>query len=226
LQAEIIEAYDHGMAAPACYGWGFTDSFGNVFLMDGYYESELLLSQIVDRIHEHRKFISKEMGFDFIFKPILADPAIFRRTPTNDAKSVGITVSGMLRENDIRCRRANNDIVSGVAKVSGYLELDKFHTNPFTGEVGAPRFYISSRCHWFDKEIVDYYWKKDTAGNYEDKPRDINDHAMDMTKYFFTDRPRVSLYKRRVTELPKRYLRWGELKARSRDVRNHRYAAG
>lgn len=225
LQAEIIEAYDHGIASPSCYGWGFSDAYGNAYILDGFYEKEQSISQITERIKEHRRVIEREMGFDFSFKPILADPSIFRRT-SGTGKTVGITVAGMLQESGIRCRRANNDIIGGIAKVGSYLEMDRMHLNPITGEIGAPRVYFSTNCHWIDREIVDYYWKKDTAGNYEDVPRDINDHAMDMTKYFFTDRPRVSLYKRRNTELPKRYLRWSELEARSRDSRSHRYAHG
>lgn len=224
LQVTIIEAYDHGIAVPACYGWGFTDAYGNVFLMDGFYQAELSVNSISEKIKAHRAFIEREMGFDFSFKPILADPSIFRRT-SGDGKTVGVTVAGLFRENGLIMTRANNDIVGGIAKVGSYLEIDKMHTNPITGMIGAPRFYISTRCHWVDKEIVDYYWKKDTAGNYEDKPRDLNDHAMDMTKYMFTHRPRISLYKLRNTERSKPYMRWGELNARSRDQRSHRYAA-
>lgn len=224
LRIEIIEAYDHGIAVPACYGWAFTDAYSNTFLMDGFYEAELSINNLSEKIKAHRAIVEREMGFDFAFRPILADPAVFRRT-SGDAKTVGITVARMFRDNGIGMTRANNDIVGGVAKVGSYLEIDKMHTNPITGEVGSPRFFVSTNCQWFDKEIVDYYWKKDTAGNYEDKPRDVNDHAMDMTKYLFTNRPRISLYKLRNTELPKAYLRWGELNARSRDQRSHRYAA-
>lgn len=224
LQPEVIEAYDHGIASPSCYGIGFTDAYGNVFIMDGFYEAELSPEKIAKRIKEHREVVGREIGFDFQPRPILADPAIFRRG-SSDSKTVGVTVAGMLREYEISCTRANNDIVSGIAKVGSYLEVDPSHINPFTGEIGSPRMFFSNKCHWIDKEIVDYYWKKDTAGNYEDKPRDTNDHAMDMIKYFMTHRPRVSLYKRRVTELPRRYMRWGEIERSTRNSRSHRYAA-
>lgn len=224
LQLEVIEAYDHGIASPACYGIGFVDAFGNAFLMDGFYEAELSPEKIARRIQMHRTTAEREMGFDCTFRPVLADPAIFRRG-VGTSQTVGTTVAGLLRENGIHCARANNNIVSGIAKVQSYLEIDPTHIHPLTGNYGSPRFFISNRCHWFDKEIVDYYWKKDAAGNYEDTPMDRNDHAMDMTKYFFTHRPRVSLYKRRVTELPKSYMRWGELEPRHRDARSHRHAA-
>lgn len=224
MQPEVIEAYDHGIASPACYGLGFTDVFGNAFLMDGFYEAELSPEKIAQRIKRIRARAEREMGFDVSFRPLLADPAIFRRGP-GASQTVGTTVADLLREHGISCTRANNNIVSGIAKVQSYLEVDPTHIHPLTGAYGSPRFFISNKLTWFDKEIVDYYWKKDVAGNYEDIPMDRNDHAMDMTKYFFTNRPRVALFKPRVTELPKTYMRWSEINDTTRDARRHRHAA-
>lgn len=225
LRPNIIEAYDHGIASPACYGIGFTDSFGNAFLMDGFYEPELSPEKIANRIKDHRRKIANEIGFEASFKPVLADPAIFRRG-VGTSNTVGETVAGLLRQEGISCIRANNNIVSGIAKVQSYLEIDHQHFHPITGQLGSPRLFISNRLQWFDDEIVDYYWKKDTAGEYEDKPMDRKDHAMDMTKYFFTRCPKVSLYVRRVTELPKGFLRWREIDSVStRNSRSHRYAS-
>lgn len=224
MNVEIIEAYDHGIASPACYGIGFSDAFGNAFLMDGFYEPELTPEKISDKIKDCRSRVEKEIGFDASFGSVLADPAIFRRG-SGSKDTVGVTVSGLLRECGIKTTRGNNDIVSGIAKVQSYLEIDARHLHPFTGQLGSPRFFISNKLHWFDKEIVDYYWKKNTAGEYEDKPTDRNDHAMDMTKYFFTHRPKVSLFKIRTKTLPSKYLRWREVKSQPRNTRSHRHAS-
>jgi hypothetical protein len=218
LKLEIIEAYDHGIASPACYGIGFSDAYGNAFLMDGFYEPELSPEKIAKKIKETRQKVEREIGFDASFRPILADPSIFRRGP-GTGQTVGVTVAGLLREEGIQTTRANNNIVSGIAKVQSYLEIDPLHVH------GAPRFYVSNHLNWFDKEIVDYYWKKNTAGEYEDTPTDRNDHAMDMTKYFFTHRPKVSLFKIRETKLPAKYLRWGEVKEKPRNTRSLRHAS-
>lgn len=224
LKLEVIEAYDHGIASPACYGIGFTDAYGNAFLMDGFYEPELSPEKIANKIKSLRSSVEKEIGFDASFRPILADPAIFRRGG-GTAQTVGITVAGLLREEGLVCARANNNIISGIGKVQGYLEIDPLHTHPMTGAFGAPRFYISNRLNWFDREIVDYYWKKNTAGEYEDTPTDRNDHAMDMTKYFFTHRPKISLYKIKNTKLHPKYLRWGEVREKPRNTRSQRHAS-
>jgi phage terminase large subunit len=225
LRPEVIEAYDHGIAVPACYGIGFSDSFGNAFLMGGFYEAELSPEKIATRIKDHRKEIASEIGFGADFRPVLADPAIFRRGP-GSGQTVGITVAGLLREYQVSCTRANNNIVSGIAKVQSYLEVDPRHPHPITGELGAPHFYVSSDLHWWDNEIVDYYWKKDTAGEIQDVPMDRRDHAMDMTKYFFTNRPRIALFDRRVLNPVKPpYMRWGEINLNATDSRRHRYGS-
>lgn len=224
LRPEVIEAYDHGIASPACYGIGFSDAYGNAFLMDGFYEPELTPEKIANKIKEIRTGVEREIAYDAVFRPILADPAIFRRG-AGTSQTVGVTVAGLLRSEGISTTRANNNIVSGIAKVQSYLEIDPQHTNPFTGQFGAPRLYISNKLDWFDREIVDYYWKKNTAGEYEDIPNDRNDHAMDMTKYFFTHRPKVSLYVPKTTRLAPKYLRWGEVKEQPRNTRSHRHAS-
>lgn len=224
LRPEVIEAYDHGMAKPACYGIGFGDSYGNAFLMDGFYEAELSISKIAKQIKDCRKSVASQIGFDTEFRPILADPAIFRRTPTK-GENVGITVAGMLREELISTQRANNNVVSGIAKVQSYLEIDAKHPHPMTGELGSPHFFVSNHLDFFDKEITDYYWKKDTAGEYCDEPTDRNDHSMDMTKYFFTNRPRIALFDRRLLKSKAPYMRWGEVNDNnpSNNARRHRY---
>jgi len=223
LRPEIIEAYDHGLAVPACYGIGFSDSFGNAFLMEGFYEAELSPEKIATRIKEHRKELAREIGYDASFRPIYADPAIFRRGP-GSSQTVGVTVAGLLREHQVVCTRANNNIVSGLAKVQSYLEIDTRHPHPMTGELGSPRFFVSNQLDWWDREIVDYYWKKDTAGELQDVPNDRNDHAMDMTKYFFTNRPRIALFDRRVFNVKPSYMRWCEVNDNTApDKRKHRY---
>ena len=224
LRPELIEAYDHGIASPSCYGNGFTDAYGNAFIVDGFYQAELSPKAIAFRIKALRKIFDEACGISSERRPILADPSIFRRGP-GSGQTVGETVAGLLNDYGIVTTRANNNILSGIAKVGSYLEIDKEHINPITGQKGSPRLFITDRCSFIDKEIVDYYWKKDTAGTYEDVPRDINDHAMDMTKYFFTHLPKISLYKPRVTELPKRFMRWGEIERATRHSRSHRHAS-
>jgi hypothetical protein len=85
-----------------------------------------------------------------------------------------------------------NDIIAGITKVSGYLNVAKMHQNPMTKNYNAPYLYVSDKLDFFINEISNYYWKKDAKDNYTDKPYDKDDHAMDTLKYMLTYRPDIS----------------------------------
>ena len=226
-QQYILEAYDHGIAQPACYFFAFTDPFGNVFMLDGFYQKELTIKQIAKKMTDIRSKHGVSTEDDDFGLRVLADPAIFRRS-TGTSSTVGVTTSGLFREEGIRMTRGNNDIVNGIAKVQSYLYVDSHHEHPITGKPGSPRFFVSKNLEFFDREIVDYYWKKDTSGEYEDVPNDKNDHAMDTTKYLLTNRPRVVTFNDRKLDrnpIPRRFRQWREIDTRTSesDMRKHRY---
>lgn len=227
VYANVMESYDHGIASPACYLFGFADPLGNVFILDGYYEKERTIRQLANGIQTIRNqygLVSNVFSDDDNDLSVLGDPAIFRRTSGN-SKSVGTTVAGLFEEEGIRMVRGNNDIISGIAKVQSYLYIDPEHSHPITDEQGAPRLYISKKLDFFDKEIADYYWKRNNiTGEYEDTPTDRNDHAMDSLKYLMTHRARIASIRRRQEAVPKGYLRWREVAGSDVNNRKHRYA--
>lgn len=219
----ILEAYDHGIAKPACYGLAFADHMGVVNIIDGIYKAERTLEQLAEEIRELRAkygIVDSDSS-----AAVLADPAVFRRA-TGNAKTVGVSVAGLFREQGIIMSRGNNDIINGIAKVQSYLAIDKYVMNPYTQEFGSPRLFVSDLCPWFDQEITDYYWRKDVQGAYEDEPMDRNDHAMDMSKYLLSKRPRIAslIVKPKRTTLPAQARRWSEQADTSNEKRNHRYA--
>lgn len=178
----IIEAFDHGLAVPSCYGLGFEDRDHNRVLIDGFYEAGL---EDVKEITNKISAIRHEWGLPLSYSgQAYLDPALFKKT-------AGGRVADMIMEaSDHRIMpiRANNAINAGVLKVGNYLLPREWHTNPFTKQIPGPHFYFNKdKCPWFDTEIVDYYWQADTDGTRTDKPQDNNDHAMDMVKYMMTD---------------------------------------
>lgn len=217
----VVEAYDHGIAKPACYALSFVDHFGNVFELEGFYEKELMIHDLATLIHEKRKSVYKLLGEEDL-PQVLADPAVFRRTSGN-ARTVGTTVAGLFREEGILMQRANNDILSGIAKVQSYLTVDPTHLHPITGEFGSPRIFFNQELTWNDQEFTDYNWKRDSAGEHEDTPNDKNDHAMDKTKYMLTHRPKIAKYVKRVQELPPGFMRWHESEIAKQGSRSHRH---
>ncbi len=229
----ILEAYDHGIAVPSCYLFGFSDDAGNVMVMDGIHEKELspeAVSKAVFRIRRDYGYYDGSNFGDPSSLRILADPAIFRRQSGN-SKTVGTTTSGLFRECGLNMIRGNNDVINGIIKVQSYMHVDSYHKNPFYEERtdGAPRLYFSNRLEFIDREVVDYYWKKDTAGEYEDEPNGKNDHAMDALKYLLTNRPRVVTFNKpkEMWALPSQYRRWteGPDVGSNNNNRKHRHAA-
>jgi hypothetical protein len=219
---EIIEAYDHGIAKPSCYTNAFTDYLGNTFVFDGWYQAELTLEEIANKIKEKRKRLQELFGVDVSENAIFADPAIFRRT-TGNTKTVGVAVSGLFAELGIRCTRANNDIISGIAKVQSYLAIDTKYYHPINKTLESPRLFFCSELNFIDQEIVDYYWKKDQQGQYEDTPKDRDDHAMDNIKYLLSRRPQIAKFVRRRESLPPSRRKWTEVETQAQDRRQHRY---
>lgn len=222
----IVEAYDHGIAKPACYALGFVDHHGNVFELDGFYEKEKTIADLAVMIRNCRNKLHNLLGMDNDdFSPVLADPSVFRRTSGN-SRTVGTTVSGLFRDEGIIMQRANNDITSGIAKVQSYLSIDATHIHPITGEFGSPRIFFNAELTWNDQEFTDYNWKRDSAGEHEDTPNDKNDHAMDKTKYLLTHRPKIAKYIKKTKDLPQGFTRWREAdSAATKHSRSHRHAA-
>lgn len=181
----VCEGYDFGSAVPSAYGLAFYDDDGNILIVDGFYEPNVLVSKQAKDI----KRIRAKWGI-IPSEPIYADPDIFRKkqiSPDDAAEAI----ANMFQEQGIQMQPAANAIDTGIEKVSSYLACEDLHQNPVTGNYGAPRLYVSSEMEEWQNEIADYYWNKNTAGINVDKPRDINDHYMDMTKYLLTKRAKI-----------------------------------
>lgn len=181
----VIEGYDYGQASASCYLLMFHNSAGDIFLADGYYEPMLKIKSQVKQV----KDIRKEWNIIPTERPF-ADPQIFKKTNAA-ADKVAEPIATLFSQQGLEFQRGANDIASGLQKCASYLTVDKLHKHPITGNYGAPRFFVSSKCEFFTNEIVDYYWNKNVLGNNVDKPQDRNDHAMNAWKYGLTRRPNV-----------------------------------
>jgi phage terminase large subunit len=211
----IREAYDHGIAKAGCYGLFFADHKNNLFLLDGHHEKEYAIGDWANTIED----IREKYGINPT-DPIKADPACFKRSSA-DKKVVGKTVSDIFNDCGIWMVPADNGIVSGIAKVQSYIALIPVHKHPIYGTPNAPHLYVSDQCEWWDAEITDYFWKKDTSGENEDAPQDKNDHAMDMTKYAVTDQPDIAKYQSRSKE-PPAYMSWQEYEEQESEIPSRR----
>jgi len=218
---EIIEGYDHGLAKPSCYLFGFVDPFGNIIIADGFHGAERAIETSIEEIKRIRRSWLQTVDTP---KRLFADPAIFRRG-AGDKKVVGVTVAELFRDggNGIKMQRGNNEIINGIMKVQGYLNVHKNHKHPLTGDSPAPYLYVATELDFFVDEIVDYYWKRDPHGETEDMPMDRNDHAMDTAKYLLSLKPRISAMLLQAKRGTPAYMKWNEQSLPRGQRKAHRY---
>ena len=217
----FIEGYDFGIAVPSCYLCGFCDAWGNIFLVDGFYEKgeDLPVEDQRDAIKALRDTYGVHGN-----PAIMADPAIFRRTSAT-RRTVGQSTADVLYDkgNGVRVVRGNNDILNGIIKVSAYLAPMRLHQHPLTGEHGAPHLYITDNLQFVSDEFTGYMWKTNGKGDREDVPRDKDDHAMDTIKYMLSRRPEISKLPRFVRPSPPSYMKWQTREIQEAPVKGHRY---
>ena len=210
-----LEGFDHGIAVPSCYLFGFADGDSNVFIIDGFHKKEMSVEETASRIKDIRKKYNTDTN------KVWGDPDIFRRKG-GEKKTVGKAVSALLHSEGIYCVRGNNDVRNGIIKCKQYLNVQMLHKHPITGVMGAPYLFISDGLDFFITEIVDYYWKKDAKGDVLDEPNGKNDHAMDTMKYMLSDRPSIATVISFPTPKSLGLLSWAESEVQER-VKAHRY---
>ena len=206
---EWIAGYDHGLAAPACYLLSYTDMLGNVHVVDGFYQAEMLTGAISRAITEvNNRWKVQQVS-------IYADPSIFKRVG-----QVGPTLGDTFQtQYQIPMLRANNSIISGIDKVGSYLSPVAMRKNPYTGVYGSPRIFFSDNLTAVIDEFGEYMWARDTSGEAEDKPKDHRDHAMDTIKYLLTPRASIARVKTQKPEDNIELLTWRERESVDPDPR-------
>ena len=219
----ILEGYDFGVTAPSCYMLGLTDSMGNVYLVDGFYEGnvgiEWQAQQIKDKRLEH---YPQEVWLQVV-PDIHADPAIFKKSNAG-MRTIGDSVAEMFRKQGIIMSRGNNNIMNGIIKVKQYLVPQMTVLNPFTHAWGSPKLFVSDRLTWFRDEIATYRWKKNKSDEVVDVPVDAKNHAMDTLKYMLSKQPIVGRwFATRPTALPAAVRQWHESEPETQNARGHRY---
>lgn len=211
-----IEGYDFGIQSPSCYLLGAVLPSGQVIIVDGFYKPEFPIDLQAKAI----KSIRAKWGVNSD-RLIFADPSIFRRTSLTAGTVGESTIDLFNKEGDLYFRRGNNDIENGIVKVSSYLTVQDFVRNPFTGEPGSPLLFVSDDLQWWHDEISGYMWKKRTDGSETDTPVDKNDHAMDATKYMFSELPSPLTLKEQTQQVPA-WMQWQEREV-SENSLGHRY---
>lgn len=211
VRVKIVEGYDFGLSAPTVYMFGFVDDHGRVILLDGFHMPSLNYTEhkeMIDRVRA--KYLSTFMGLR-ITDPINADPSIYRQQVVKHHGETGETIAHLLDLYGLEMRPASNEVVPGIAKINAYLaeRIGLPHITQKERQAG-PLLYVVDDLTWFQDEIANYYWRRDSSGRITDEPQEHNDHAMNTLKYMLAFLPQPSEIKIPVPESQKPYMRWRE----------------
>lgn len=208
VQVVAIEGYDFGIVQPSCYLLGFVDDFGRVIVLDGFYKPGFDIHLQPAAIEEIRM---RYVGQLEVSKPIVADPAIFKRIVVAGSNVTNTTIAKILKSYNLKVVPGNNDILNGIAKVSSYLagRVDIPHLLDIDGP--GPLLYFVDDLDFIQNEFSGYYWKKNPQGDAIDEPIDRNDHAMDNIKYQLSKLPEASKIVIPRDALPPGWTFWREM---------------
>lgn len=191
-----FQGFDYGLANPSAFLYGFLTPMGVPVITDGYYRPsrDPMEDGIqIQRIHaKYAPFIDNDY-------PLLADPSIFIRNTYRMSGAGATTIASILQNDfDIMLKRGQNDIKSGIAKVSSYLNIKEM-PNEITGAKKGPAIMFSDKLSFLAEEFGSYFWKVGKGTERIDTPMDKNDHAMDALKYAFSYLPPAHeiLYKKK-----------------------------
>jgi len=183
---------DHGQTNPTAFLAAYTDSDGNIFVYDEYYNKGLVSSHCNSILE---KFNVEE--FDYIE----ADPSMMAKT--REKNGMPWSIFEEYDEYGISLSPANNSKEAGWNRVGEYLRVDPEHIHPITGKRGSPRLFISARCKWLLTEIPEYIWKRlsNESTNPKEEARKLKDHACDALRYLVMSLP-SPLEKKKLDEAP------------------------
>ena len=180
---EAVEGFDFGIGAPSCYVLAFTDDYGRLFIVDGFYEPGLTDKKIYEKITEIRQ---KYEAYITYREPIWADPAIFKRTQITGETIT--TLGTLLEDRGLYIKPGQNAIESGIIKVTGYLAMQP-DNHLYELDMAGPNLYVSDNLAFIADEFLGYFWQVNTSGERIDTPTDRNDHAMDAIKFMLSRQP-------------------------------------
>lgn len=205
LAPEMLSGFDFGIVSPSCYLIGFVDYRGRIFVVDGFYKRNMPLPEIGAHM---RVLMLTYLPFFQSETAVLADPAIFKRTPTAGMGTGTDTIVDFLSTNyGMTFRPGHNDILNGIAKVSTYLSLNDFPYFNDTRKTG-PVIFFADHLSFIAEEFASYFWKMGTNEERTDSPIDKNDHAMDTLKYMLSYLPSAKELLTNYSETLKGDVRW------------------
>lgn len=177
---------DHGHRNPASIGFYATNPDGEVYKYREIYEREYLIEELIKgNSKEKKKGILDVVSKGEKFETAKIDPSV----KANRGRRGGSEYDEYLDhwpKSFPPLQLAQNDVNLGIQRVKSYLKVHPKSQKPL--------FFVFSTCTNTIEEFCSYQWEEmpvSSSGrkNESEKPRKVNDHAMDETRYFLVDCP-------------------------------------
>lgn len=187
----LVMAIDHADTGYVAMVLAGIDIFGNVFILDEYYEKNKVVSEHCFSMNEKlQPYLSLSTGGgaslrkDIQYR--LIDPAAFYRTQQRGQILQGVAED--YRANGFPAIPAWNAIEHGFNMMAEHFHPISLHRHPFTGHMLSPSMFVSKyRCPNTWKQIRGIKKKITASGKVEYQGVD---HALDCVRYIILSRPR------------------------------------
>lgn len=177
---------DHGYRNPACFGFYAVSPDGEVYMYRELYVREYLIEQLIKGDKKESKpgmldLVSKDEKFE----TAKIDPSV-KATRGRRGGSEYDEYLEYWPKKFPPLQLAQNDVALGIQRVKSYLKIQP--------KTNKPLLYIFSNCVNTIEEFCSYQWEEQSAASSgkkaeSEKPRKLNDHAMDQLRYFIVDCP-------------------------------------
>lgn len=170
--------------------WAATDTEGNLFVYDEYYQKGRVVREIAQDVLRQ----SRGQAFEWT----RYDPLSGNRQ--ND--QTGDTQVDILRKTGLEnLLPGDSRMEQGIVEINELLRPDPNHVHPLTGKPGSPRLFVFNDCRRLQEEAGS--WKRDKRG----RPYDRHDHLCACLRYLVLGHPpathaRIS---RHANELTRRF---------------------
>lgn len=163
---------DHGYTNPTAFYLGAFNEEGEIIIYDEYYHSYRLVRDNAIAINSRIRELKLQDKLEYI----VADPS------TRNTDSItGTSVQQEYGENGIYLSLGNNNVHSGILRVSGRFKNKTLR--------------VTRNCEKLIWELGRYRWAKYSSGkvagknNAQEKPMKKDDHAVDAIRYGVMSRP-------------------------------------
>lgn len=164
---------DHGLHNPTAFVEVALLPTGEVYVYDEYELSGKVVS-------EHAKELLRRRTRQHIYWGI--DPTTENREPI-----AGMSVLHEYHRWQLPFRPGARDVMAGINRIRECMAFEADRINPFTKQVGSPKFFISNRCVRLRQQLLSYRFEelKTHIGfrNEMEKPRKWNDHLVDALRF-------------------------------------------